>query len=145
MLLIAGAVVTMAQAQKPQLTKTISICPIRLTDAGKTAAFRFGFIYSIEVGSSTEEPQIRELSNSQRKMKTKFIHDEMLVECMKGWRLEPEGRYLVVFSLGTTSPEAEQMPFNYVRISDPDKPTIIIELNWSGNDLLRVREASGNR
>ena len=52
---------------------------------------------------------------------------------MERWKLEPAGKYMVQFNVGTTSIGTnEDMPFNYMRISGPDKQSLIVDLAISG-------------
>ena len=103
------------------------------------ASFRFNFLYKLEVQANGVVSKVSELSNPQRRMKVKFVHDELFVDCMNKWTLEPTGRYFVSFYVGTSSSGTnDDMPFNYMRISGPDKQTLIIELSSSANDLLRI-------
>ena len=133
------AAIAQAQDNEPIQTKTISVCPFRIAEAGRTASFGFNFLYSLEVQANGAVSKVVELSSSQRKMKSKFVHDELFVECMNKWRLEPKGRYYVSFYVGTTSIGTnEGLPFNYMRIMDPDKQAVIIELPWSEKDLLKI-------
>jgi hypothetical protein len=60
---------------------------------------------------------------------------------MRQWQLEPAGKYYVSFYVGTTSNGLKEgMPFNSMRIVDPNKKVLIVELSPSENDVLRIDE-----
>ncbi len=67
------------------------------------------------------------------------MRDELFIGCMKKWRLEPTGKYFVSFYVGTSSiGTAVDMPSNYMRIVDPNKQDLIIELLLAEDDLLKA-------
>ena len=84
--------------------------------------------------------KVTELTNPQRSI-SKFVRHELFVECMKQWQLEPAGKYFVSFYVGTTSVGTKEgMPQNYMRIVDPNKKVLIIELSLSESDILKIDE-----
>ena len=136
------SILVSAQEIKSNQTKTITVCPFLLTEAARTVSFRFNFSYWLEVNAIGKVSKITELLNSQRRNKTKFVRDELFVECINQWQLEPAGKYFVFFYVGTTSIGAKDgLPFNYMRVVDPNKKTLIIELTSSENDVIKIDES----
>ena len=125
-------------------TKTLNestITPCRWEIAAPVANFRMAFGYLVEVGPYGKISKITQVSNSQRGLKMKFVRDEVFVSCMEKWRLEPEGSYYVSFYVGTTSiGTKEDGPANYMRIVDPNKNSLKIELFLADSDTLVVEE-----
>ena len=122
----------LGQNEKDQSEKIITACPFQLTAIARTANFRFNFLYVLEVGASGEVTKIDELRSSEKYKKFKFVRDDLFLGCMKKWRLDPIGKYFVSFNVGTTSSGTTKgLPFNYVRITDPNKQVLTIEL-WTG-------------
>jgi hypothetical protein len=129
----------LAQTEKTPSKKVISVCPFQIGERGKAANFRFGFSYFLEVGASGNVTKIEEFASTQRFKEYKFVRDELFIDCMKKWRLEPTGKYFVGFYVGTGSIKtAVDMPRNYMRIVDPAKQELIIELLLDERDVLQV-------
>ena len=129
-----------AQENKSNQTKQISVCSFQVAEAGRTASFRLGFTYQLEVDTTGKVSKVTELTNPQRSI-SKFVRHELFVECMKQWQLEPAGKYFVSFYVGTTSVGTKEgMPQNYMRIVDPNKKVLIIELSLSESDILKIDE-----
>src|SRR5438309_171343 len=116
-LILALAIGVFAQDSVKNTTKTISPCPFEI--AAKGADFRMYFHYSLDVFEDGTVSKVNELSNSQSKNKFKLVHDELFVECMRKWHLEPAGRYFVSFYVGTTSIGTTGEPRDYMLIIDP--------------------------
>ena len=134
------SVFVFAQENKPNQTKQITVCSFQVAEAGRAASFRLGFTYQLEVDATGKVSKVTELTNPQRSI-SKFVRHELFVECMKQWQLEPDGKYFVSFYVGTTSiGTKEGMPQNYMRIVDPNKRVLIIELSLSENDVLKIDE-----
>lgn len=115
-----------AQENKPTSTK--KIVPCRYKPAFKPADFRVYFSYYFDVGENGEISKITELSNFNRDKKAKFVHDELFVECMKSWQLQPAGRYFVSFTVGVLIGAKRETPRDYMRIVDPNKEVLIVGL-----------------
>jgi hypothetical protein len=134
------SVFVLAQENKPNQTKQITVCPFQVAEVGRAANFRLSFLYQLEVDSTGRVSKVTELTNPQRSI-SKFVRHELFVECMKKWQLEPAGKYFVSFYVGTTSNGLKEgMPFNSMRIIDPNKKVSIIELSLSENDVLKIDE-----
>ena len=130
-----------AQENKSAETKKITVCPFQLAESGRAANFRLNFSYRLEVDATGKVSKLDEILNYQRQRKFKFVRDELFVDCMKQWQLEPAGKYFVSFYVGTTSNGVpENMPQNYMRIVDPNKKVLIIELSLSADDILKIDE-----
>ncbi len=123
---------------KEGTTKTITPCPFKI--AAPAANFRMYFDYSLEVTTDGSVSKVTELSNSQKRSNFKFVHDELFVECMKKWRLEPAGRYSVSFYVGTTSIGTTSEPRDYMLIVGPDQNNLKVELLLSESDTLRIEK-----
>lgn len=138
-LLMSGLAFT--QENKSSQTKTITVCPFQIAEAGRAANFRLGFSYLLEVDATGKVSKVSEISNYQRQKNFKFVRDELFVGCMEQWQLEPAGIYFVSFYVGTSSNGVpENMPQNYMRIVDPNKKALIVELSFSENDILKIDE-----
>ena len=109
---------TFAQDEKLRLTRKITVCPVSLTEDGRQSSFHFNFLYRVEVSENGEASKIQAVLDHKRY--PKLVRDELFVDCIKQWRLEPAGRYFVSFYVGTTSARSTQ------RITDPKKETIEI-------------------
>ena len=134
------SVFVLAQENKPNQTKQITVCPFQVAEAGRAASFRLSFLYQLEADSTGKVSKVTELTNPQRSI-SKFVRHELFVECMKQWQLEPAGKYFVSFYVGTSSNGLKEgMPFNSMRIIDPNKKVLIIELSLSENDVLKIDE-----
>ena len=134
------SVFVFAQENKPNQTKQITVCPFQVAEAGRAASFRLGFTYQLEVDATGKVSRVTELTNPQRSI-SKFVRHELFVECMKQWQIEPAGKYFVWFYVGTTSNGTKEgMPQNYMRIVDPSKKVMIIELSLSENNVLKIDE-----
>lgn len=131
----------LAQSEETQSKKVISVCPFQIGERGKAANFRFGFSYILDVGTNGNVTKIEELASTQRYKESKFVRDALFVDCMKKWRLEPVGKYFVSFFVGTTSiGTTPNFPQNYMRIVDPNKQDLIIELLLAEADLLKTEK-----
>ena len=140
-LTLLTGVFTLAQETTSKQTKEITICPFELTGAGRTANFRFYFLYLLEVDATGKVSKVTELSNHQKQKNFKFVRDELFVDCMEQWQLEPAGKYSVGFYVGTTSRGVpENIPQNYMRIVDSNKKVFIFELSFSEGDILKIDE-----
>jgi hypothetical protein len=117
-LTLTTAVSVLAQDEKQRPTKKITVCPVSLTESGRQSSFHFNFLYLVEISENGEASKIKEVLDHKRY--PKFVRDELFVDCIKQWRLEPAGRYFVSFYVGTTSARSTQ------RITDPKKETIEI-------------------
>ena len=132
----------LAQTEEAQSKKVISVCPFQIGERGKAANFRFGFSYILDVGANGNVTKIEELASTKRYKEYRFVRDDLFIDCMKKWRLEPIGKYFVSFYVGTNSiGTAVNMPRNYMRIVDPDKQDLIIELLLDERDVLQVDKA----
>ena len=130
-----------AQENKPSQTKTITTCPFQIAEAGRAASFRLYFMYQLEVDANGKVSRITELSNYQKRSNFKFVRDELFVDCMNQWQLQPAGKYFVFFYVGTTSNGTKEgMPQNYMRIVDPNKKALVIELSLPDNEVLKIEE-----
>jgi len=135
------SVIALAQENVLKQTREIVVCPFQLAESGRAANFRLYFLYLLDVDATGKVSKVTELSNHQRQRKFKFVRDELFVDCMKQWQLEPAGKYSVGFYVGTTSNGVpENMPQNYLRIVDPNKKVLIIELSFSEKDVLKIDE-----
>ena len=129
-----------AQGNKSAQTKEITVCPFEIAASARTANFRVYFLYQLEVDASGKVSKVTEISSQNRGI-SRFVRHELFVDCMKQWQLNPSGKYSVGFYVGTTSNGVpENMPQNYMRIVDPDKKVLIIELSFSEKDLLKIIE-----
>lgn len=131
----------LAQESKSSQTKKITVCSFQIAESGRVANFRLSFSYVLEVDATGKVSKVSEVSNYQRQKNFKFVRDELFVDCIKQWQLEPAGKYLVSFYVGTSAIGVpENMPQNYMRIVDPNKRALIIELSLSENDILKIDE-----
>ena len=115
-----------AQETQSSSTKTFSVCRFEILTQ---ATFRIGFRYILDVDTNGQVSKVTELANIQREKKFKAVRDELLVECMKKWRLAPAGKYFVSFNGGTTSiGTSGKEPRDFMMIIDPNKQSLIVEL-----------------
>lgn len=122
-LTLAVSVSTFAQDEKPKKTeKKITVCRFELTEAGRQSSFHFNFVYLLQVAETGETSKISELLD--HKKYSKFVRDDLFLECMKNWRLSPAGKYFVIFSVGTTSDPTT------ISIRTPDKETIVLDYDY---------------
>jgi hypothetical protein len=91
-----------AQSKDRAPRKHIAVCRIELTDMGRTARFHFNYMYSLQVKTDGSVEQIAKL---REKEYPAFVREEKLIECMKTWKLEPAGKYVVNVSFGTSGDE----------------------------------------
>lgn len=125
-LMLILSICTFAQETQSSSSKTFSVCRFEILTQ---ATFRIGFRYILDVDSTGHVSKVTELSNLQNEKKFKFVRDELLVECMKKWRLEPAGKYFVSFNGGTTSiGTSGNEPRDFMMIIDPNKQTLKVEL-----------------
>jgi len=83
------------------------------------------FSYLLEVDATGKVSKVFRDFKLQRQKNFKFVRDELFVDCMKQWQLEPAGKYFVSFYVGTAfNGVPENMPQNYMRIVDPHKKDI---------------------
>jgi hypothetical protein len=140
-LTLLTSVFALAQENKPTQTKQITVCPFQIAEIGIAASFRLSFLYQLEVDATGKVSKVTKLTDSKRRSISKFVRYELFVDCMKQWQLEPAGKYFVSFYVGTTSiGTTKDMPFNYMRIVDPNKKVLIVELSLSENDVLKIDE-----
>ena len=131
-LTLVSGVYVFAQEQ-PNPTKTISVC--RFEILATTGTFRLSFNYILDVDANGQVSKITDLASTQKARAMKFVREELLVDCMKKWRLEPAGKYFVSFYGGTTSiGTSGKEPRDYMRIVDPNKQELIVELPMSYPD-----------
>lgn len=131
-----------AQTSETKLEDGISVCPFQIGERGRTANFRFSFSYILEVSEGGEITKINELESTKKNSATKFVRDDLFLECMKKWRLGPAGKYFVRFNVGTTSlGTSKDMPSNYMMVVYPlphylHHHPLIVELPLSESDKL---------
>lgn len=114
---------TFAQDVTPnKLKKKITVCRFELTESGRQSSFHFTFLYRLEVSETGKAPKIIEILN--HKKYAKFVRDDLFLECMKNWRLEPGGKYYVYFNIGTTSDPTT------ISITDPNKETLVLDYDY---------------
>ena len=131
-LTLSLGVFTFAQEQ-PKPTKTISVCRFEILNP--TGTFRLSFNYILDVDASGQVSKITDLASTQKARAMKFVREGLLVDCMNKWRLEPAGKYFVSFYGGTTSiGTSGKQPRDYMRIVDPNKQELIVELPMSYPD-----------
>ena len=94
--------------------KTITVCRIELTGAGRAANFRFNYIYQIFTDQSGSVEKVTQLAERKPKM----VRDDKLVECMHTWQLAPSTQYAASFSIGTTGGP------NYIQIVEPKRESL---------------------
>ncbi len=117
-----------------------TIIPCRWEIAAKAANFRMSFGYALEVSENGTVSKVTEVSNSQRGLKIRFVRDEVFVECMKKWHLEPAGNYYVSFYVGTSLIGTTTEPINYLQIVYPNKNKVKIEIFLADSDTLIVEK-----
>lgn len=129
----------LAQGLESKDRKIVTTCRFQLTPQGTTANFRFSFRYLLQSDPDGTLSKIQEISNSQRDMKTKFVKDDLLKDCISQWRLQPAGRYHVSFYVGTSSIGVKEgLPFNYATLIGPEKLAFIFELAEMNTNLVEV-------
>ena len=127
--LILLPILSLAQTPDSKHNKVISVCPFQLNDTGKMATFRFTFTYILDVDTDGRVSKIKPLASTNKYSAMKFVKVELFVDCMKGWKLEPTGKYTVQFNVGTTGIGTNKdMPFNYMAIFGPDRHRLVIDL-----------------
>jgi hypothetical protein len=89
-----------AQAEDESPKKTITVCRVELTGLGKAARFHFNYIYTLDVQSNGS---VGEITKVREKEPPAFVREDEIIDCMRKWNLAPAGKYLVNFSVGTTS------------------------------------------
>ncbi len=109
-----------ATPNKPK--KKITVCRFELTESSRQSSFHFNFLYRVEVAETGEASKITEILN--HKKYPKFVRDDLFLECMKNWRLEPAGKYYVYFSIGTTSDPTT------ISITFPNKETLVLDYDY---------------
>lgn len=110
---------TFAQSTETKPTKTITACKIGLTPLGRTASFRFTFIYLVEVNQDGVVKEVKKLSPQKEQP---FLKEDEMPQCIKTWKLEPSTKQFVSFNIGTTGGP------NYISITN-DKETLKIVLD----------------
>ena len=98
-LLLLFASASSATSERLSSDKTISICPIEYTAAGKTARWHFNFTYSIVTDANGTVSNVADLRTTKAPA---FVNETGMIECIKTWKLVPQGQYVVLFSIGTT-------------------------------------------
>jgi len=136
-ILLPAAISVLGQDSKAMES---TIIPCRWEIAAKAANFRMSFGYALEVSENGTVSKVTEVSSSQRGLKLKFVRDEVFVECMKKWHLEPAGNYFVSFYVGTTSIGTTTEPRNYLQIVYPNKNKVKIEIFLADSDTLIVEK-----
>jgi len=127
-----------AQTEETSSRKIISVFPFKIGERGRLAEFRFAFSYSLEVDLSGEVIKIDEFASTKQYKATKFVRDDLFIECMKKWRIEPKGRYFVQFNVGTMSgARTKNLPRDYMLIIDPNKQSLVISLSLDESNTLK--------
>ena len=103
---------------RPLTNKTISVCPIEYTAVGKTARWHFNFTYTVVSGADGTILKVADLRHD----KVPFVNEAAIVECIRTWKLSPQGQSVVLFSIGTTGDG------NYISIVDSDGNAIKLVL-----------------
>ena len=77
----------------------IAICPVRLTDQGRSSTFRFSYSYRVETDAKGYVASVREVRVGGD---CRLVDVDGVVACSRGWRLQPGRGYLVTLCVGTT-------------------------------------------
>ncbi len=108
------------QTTEIRSSQTIKICAIEFTDSGRAAAFRFVYTFTLTTRENGSVDSIKRIHENEY---PKFIREEKLPDCMKEWTLEPNKKYFIYISVGTTSGP------NSITVSDmTDKKTLRLEM-----------------
>ena len=89
----------LAQSTNKPATKEITVCRVALTPTGRQARFHFNYLYSLETTAHGTPPKVVLLDKEKH---PPFVREDLIVACLRNWRLEPSGKYSVIFSVGTT-------------------------------------------
>jgi hypothetical protein len=108
------------QVERAPEKQSIKICHAQITESGRTASFRFNYIASF---STSKNGAVENLKKFSWKGDESLLKTDSLIPCIKTWRLEPEKKFIVLLSFGTTHGS------NSIQISNiTDKKTFSIEL-----------------
>ena len=108
--LLVLTVPAFATSEGSSSNKTISVCRIEYTSAGKSPSWHFNYTYLVHTDAEGVVENVSELGNKKHPA---FVNESAIVECMKTWKLLPSGQHVVLFSIGTRGG-------NYVSMVDPD-------------------------
>ena len=78
----------------------ISVCRPSMTEAGRTASFRFNYVYLITADENGIVKKVGELLD-HKKFRS-LMDDSEVIPCLEKWKLKPSEKYTIVVSVGTT-------------------------------------------
>jgi hypothetical protein len=85
----------------PMKNKDIALCRVELTDIGRTTRFHVNYSYLLDVNKGSVE----KVTKLRKEEPASFIQEENFIECVKAWKIEPAGNYVVTLSFGTSGNE----------------------------------------
>lgn len=86
-------------AKPAQETAGLSECPVELTEAGRSTTFRYQWLFLLE---TDKRGAVRSLSQLMPKSDLGLVNEAVLRKGVSTWILEPNSKYSVAFSIGTT-------------------------------------------
>ena len=78
----------------------VTVCPIELTELGRTARFNFNWIYAAETDAKGHFVEVRQLRTRSR---PPFVKESEFEPCIRSWHLHPKSEFIVILTGGTTS------------------------------------------
>ncbi len=109
--LLLFVLVSVAPSKDIVVNKVISICRIEYSDAGKIANWHKTFFYNVVTNDGGLVQRIGKIGKDNG---PSFIRENDLMNCVRNWKLAPQGKYVIAFSLGTTGEK-------YISIVEPDR------------------------
>jgi hypothetical protein len=98
--LILAAASSTAGAEGRPSEKTITVCRPEYTPDGNRDSWQASYSFRLTTDGLGA---VKEVGTIHSPKPIEFIREGRLVECMKTWRLDADARYVVIFSLGTSS------------------------------------------
>jgi hypothetical protein len=125
-----------AQEPTKTLREGLSVCPFQLGERGKNENFRFSSSYIVVVAEGGEITKINEMESAKINSATKFVRDDLFIDCIKKWKPKTIGSYFVRFVVGTSSKKIyDDLPLNFMMVYYPDSShPSIIEIFLKEND-----------
>ena len=98
--LMLAAVPSSTWAESKPFEKTITVCRPEYTPDGNRDSWQASYSFRVTTDGLGAVKEVRTIHSPKP---IEFIREGRLVECMKTWRLDADAKYVVIFSLGTSS------------------------------------------
>lgn len=138
LIMLFGVFSQNVSAQQPSEPVMRTIYPCKIKSTARGAEFAFTYSYWVTADEGGKLIRVTPFKSEGRAAASRFVDENVFVECVRKWTLEPNGKYIVQFRVATMSRGTASKPLNYVMILGPGESgqKLKVALDWSAEDTL---------